>query len=130
MVVALEQRRQLEIQEVALIQRIQLESRNAVQAYRSARSRVIAATAARQAAESVAASELRKFKAGNSTTFLVLQRQVDLANDRNRELQAQTDLAKALVELDRVTGDVLAHNGVSVTQVGTAPLGFTPKLTP
>ena len=128
--VALEQRRQLEIQEVALIQRIQLESRNAVQAYRSARSRVIAATAARQAAESVAASELRKFKAGNSTTFLVLQRQVDLANDRNRELQAQTDLAKALVELDRVTGDVLAHNGVSVTQVGTAPLGFTPKLTP
>jgi outer membrane protein TolC len=128
--VALEQRRQLQIQEVALIQRIQTESRNALQAYRSARSRVIAATAARQAAELVAASELRKFRAGNSTTFLVLQRQVDLANDRNRELQAQTDLAKALVELDRVTGNALANNNVAVKQVGTAPLGATPRLTP
>jgi HAE1 family hydrophobic/amphiphilic exporter-1 len=128
--VALEQRRQLETQEVALIQRIQTESRNALQAYRSARSRVIAATAARQAAEIVAASELRKFKAGNSTTFLVLQRQVDLANDRNRELQAQTDLAKALVQLDQVTGNVLSRNNVTVTQLGTAPLGATPKLTP
>jgi HAE1 family hydrophobic/amphiphilic exporter-1 len=128
--VALEQRRQLQIQEVALIQRIQTESRNALQAYRAARSRVIAATAARQAAEIVAASELRKFKAGNSTTFLVLQRQVDLANDRDRELQAQTDLAKALVGLDQVTGNVLSRNGVSVTQVGTAPIGGVPKLTP
>jgi len=128
--VALEQRRQLQIREVALIQRIQTESRNALQAYRAARSRVIAATAARQAAEIVAASELRKFKAGNSTTFLVLQRQVDLANDRDRELQAQTDLAKALVTLDQVTGNVLSRNGVSVTQVGSAPLGSVLKLTP
>jgi HAE1 family hydrophobic/amphiphilic exporter-1 len=128
--VALEQRRQLQTQEVALIQRLQLESRNALQGYRAARSRVIAATAARQAAEQVAASELRKFKAGNSTTFLVLQRQVDVANQRNRELQAQTDLAKALVELDRVTGTILTRNGVDASKLGSAPLGATPKLTP
>jgi len=126
---ALEQRDQLKTQEVALIQRIQTESRNALQTYRSARSRVIAATAARQAAEQVAASELRKFKAGNSTTFLVLQRQIDLANQRGRELQAQTDLAKALVELDRVSGGILARNGVDVSKVGSAPLGFTPTPT-
>jgi HAE1 family hydrophobic/amphiphilic exporter-1 len=125
---ALEQRDQLKTQEVALIQRIQTESRNALQTYRSARSRVIAATAARQAGEQVAASELRKFKAGNSTTFLVLQRQIDLANQRGRELQAQTDLAKALVELDRVSGGLLARNGVDVSKVGSAPLGFTPAL--
>jgi len=121
---ALEQRAQLATQELALIQRIQIESRNALQAYRSARSRVIAASAARQASEDVASSELRKFRAGQSTTFLVLQREVDVANQRNRELQAQTDLAKALVELDRVSGGILSRNGVDVSKVGTAPSGL------
>ena len=127
---ALEQRQQLQIQEVALIQRIQVEARNALQSYRSARSRLIAARAAREAAEQVAASELRKFRAGQSTTFFVLQRQVDLANQRGRELQAQTDLEKSLVELKRVSGDILADNHVSVTTLGSAPLGSTPQLAP
>jgi outer membrane protein TolC len=87
--------------------------------YRSSRSRLIAATAARIAAEKVAASELRKFHAGASTTFLVLQRQVTLANERGQELQAQSDVQKALVELSRVTGSILGDNGVDVKTVGT-----------
>ncbi len=127
---AVEQRNQLQIQEVALIQRIQVEARDALQAYRSARSRVIAARAARQAAEQVAASELRKFRAGQSTTFFVLQRQVDLANQRGRELQAQTDLEKSLVELQRVSGDILSDNHVNVATLGSAPLGKAPQLAP
>jgi outer membrane protein TolC len=127
---AVEQRRQLQVQEVALIQRIAVESRDALQAYRSARSRLIAARAAREAAEQVAASELRKFRAGQSTTFFVLQRQVDLANQRGRELQAQTDLEKALVELERVSGNILADNHVNLATLGAAPLGKTPQLAP
>jgi len=115
----IERRNQLRTQEVALIQRLQYEARNAVQTYRSARSRLIAATAARIAAEKVAASELRKFHAGASTTFLVLQRQVNLANERGQELQAQSDVQKALVELSRVGGSILSENGVNVTTVGT-----------
>ena len=116
----LERRAQLQTQEVALIERLQYEARNAVQTYRSSRSRLIAATAARIAAEKVAASELRKFRAGASTTFLVLQRQVTLANERGQELQAQSDVQKALVELSRVTGSILPDNGVNVAKVGTA----------
>ena len=118
-VTEIERRNQLRTQEVALIQRLQYEARNAVQTYRSARSRLIAATAARIAAEKVAASELRKFHAGASTTFLVLQRQVNLANERGQELQAQSDVQKALVELSRVGGSILSENGVNVTTVGT-----------
>ncbi|GAC1302343.1 MAG: hypothetical protein NVSMB21_00110 [Vulcanimicrobiaceae bacterium] len=114
----LERRRALETREVALIQRVQLEARNAVQAYRSARSRLIAASAARDAAERVAASEGRKFRAGGSTTFLVLQRQVALASQRGRELQAQSDVQKAVVELDRVSGAILANNNVNVETLG------------
>jgi len=128
--VELERRQQLQTQEVGLIQRLQVEARNAVQAYRSARSRLVAATAARQAAEIVAASELRKFKAGASTTFLVLQRQITLANERGSELQAQTDLQKSLVELDRVAGTILASNHVDVVTLGTAPQGLVPNLLP
>lgn len=124
----LERRRQLAVQEVGLIQRVQLEARDAVQGYRSARSRLVAASVARTAAQSVAASESRKFRAGQSTTFLVLQRQVTLANQRGRELQAQSDVQKAVIELDRVTGAILANNNVDVKTLGTAPLGVTPDL--
>ncbi len=125
---ALEQRRQVVTQELALVQRVQTEARNAVQTYRSAQSRLIAASAARVAAERVLGGERRKFRAGSSTTYLVLQRQVQLANQRGRELQAQTDVENALVELDRVTGDILAKNDVDVRKLGTAPQGMVPAL--
>jgi outer membrane protein TolC len=125
---SVEQRASIVTQEVALVQRLQTESRNAVQSYRSARARLIAATAARSASEQVAASEIRKFRAGTSTTYLVLQRQVMLANERNRELQAQTDVQNALVELDRVTGDILSKNNVDVGSLGSAPHGAVPDL--
>lgn len=123
-----ERRQSLVAQEVGLIQRVQFEARNAIQGYRSSRARLIAATAARIAAETVAASELRKFRAGQSTTFLALQRQVSVANQRGRELQAQSDVQKALVELDRVTGAILRNNGVDVQKIGTTPLGAVPDL--
>ena len=126
--IELERSRALQTQEVALIQRIQTESRNAVASYRSARSRLVAAGAARQAAELVEASELRKFKAGKSTTFLVLQRQITVANERESELQAQTDLQKALVELDRVSGAILSNNRVDTSTLGTSPQGAIPNL--
>ena len=123
-----ERRQSLVAQEVGLIQRVQLEARNAIQGYRSSRARLSAATAARTAAEIVAASEARKFRAGQSTTFLVLQRQVAVANQRGRELQGQSDVQKSLVELDRVTGAILANNGVDVRKIGSASLGTAPDL--
>ena len=116
--IAQEQARATRVNQIALLQRINLESRNAIQGYRSARSRLIASRAAREASEQVLASETRRFHAGASTTFLVLQRQLDVANNRGRELQAQTDLNKAVVELERVTGDILKNNNVDSNTVG------------
>ncbi|MDP9016752.1 MAG: TolC family protein [Candidatus Eremiobacteraeota bacterium] len=120
--IAQEQARETQVNQIALLQRITFESRNALQTYRSARSRLMAARAAREAAEQVYASETRRFRAGASTTFLVLQRQVDLANNRGRELQAQTDLNKAVVELERVTGAILKDNNVDATSLGQGTL--------
>jgi HAE1 family hydrophobic/amphiphilic exporter-1 len=129
--IAVEQRNQLMTQEVALIQRLEYEARNALQTYRSARSRLLAATAARKAAEAVSASELRRFKAGESTTFLVLQREINVATQRGAELQAQTDVQKALVEIDRVSGGILANNQVKIDALGAAPPAtLAPELSP
>jgi len=127
---ALEQARVTEVNEIALIQRLKMESANAVQQLRAAHARLIAATTARKAAEEVYASELRKFRAGTSTTFLVLQRVLNLANDRGRELQAQTDLNKALVEVSRVEGKLLTGANIDVGQLGTQTLMLTGSQVP
>lgn len=120
---AQEQQRNANIQLQATEQRIAVEVRNALQTYEAALSRLAAARAARQASEVVYASELRKFHNGTSTTFLVLQRQVALAQNRGLELQAQTDLNKAIVELQRVSGTLNGANGVNLETLGSQVLG-------
>jgi HAE1 family hydrophobic/amphiphilic exporter-1 len=121
--IAQEQVRETDVNQIALLQRIQMEARNALQAFRSAQYRLISARSARSASEQVLASEQRRFRAGSSTTFLVLQRQVELANNRGRELLAQTDLNKAVVELNRVTGAILKNNNVDAATLGQGTIG-------
>ncbi len=116
---------QAELQRQGLDQRIESEARNVLQTYQSALSRLSSAGQARAAAESVYASEVRKFHNGESTTFLVLQRQVELAQARGAELEAQTDLNKAVVELQRVEGTILSENGVNLKRLGSEALATT-----
>ena len=101
------QREQLE-------QNIQVDVRNALQAMRSAESRLRAAVATREANEQQFASEQRKLDAGQSTTFLVLERQTALTTARGLELKAQTDLNKAIADLNRATGNALRANSIVV----------------
>jgi outer membrane protein TolC len=119
---ASEESRQAAILLEGVSERIGAEARNALQSYQSALSRLNAARQSREAAESVYASEVRKFHQGASTTFLVLQRQVQLAQARGRELQAQTDLNQSVVELQRVEGTILTNNGVNLQTLGTEAL--------
>src|ERR1041385_7387259 len=60
-------------------------------------------------------SEQRKLDAGQSTTFPVLERQTTLTNARSMELKAQTDLNKAIADLQRATGNALRANSVVVS---------------
>lgn len=121
--IAREQQRAAAIGQAGVEQRIVAESRNALQMYDSALSRLRAARVAATTSAAVSASEQRKFKNGASTTFLVLQRQVELAQARGRELQAQTDLNKAVVELQRVSGDSLTANDVKLSTLGSKAKG-------
>ena len=98
-----------------LEQLIQVDVRNALQLLRTSSARLRSAATGRDSAEQQYASEQRKFESGQSTLFLVLERQTALAAARARELRAQTDLNKAIAELQRATGNSLTANNVTVS---------------
>ena len=102
------QREQLE-------QLIQVEVRNALQTLTTSEARLRSAAISRSTAEQQYESEKRKLDVGQSTVFLVLERQTALATARGNELRAQTDLNKAIAELQRATGNSLTANNVTVT---------------
>jgi outer membrane protein TolC len=95
-------------------QLIEADVRNSLQAVRSAEARLQSAAATRSSAEQQYESEQRQFRAGTTTVFLVLQRQTDLLAARARELQAQTDLNKAISAFQRSTGRTLEANQISI----------------
>lgn len=111
---AIAEGRQIEIQRQRLVQGVEVEVRNALQGVVTARSRVEAARNSRVNAELQYQSEVRKFDAGQSTSFFVLDRQNALSASRGRELRALTDYTKAAVELQRVMSTTLASNNVEV----------------
>jgi outer membrane protein TolC len=111
---ALAEGRKISAQRQALEQRIEAEVRNALQSAHTARQRVEAARASREAAEKQLESEQRRFAAGLSTTYFVLERQNALSQARGRELRALTDYSKAVSELQRVMGITLVSANVEL----------------
>lgn len=120
--VASEEMAQAKLAMQGVEERIGAEARNALQSYKTALARLNAARKQREAAQAVYASEVRQFHNGTSTTFLVLQRQVQLAQARGLELQAQTKLNQSIVELQRVQGTILTSNGVNLETLGMQAL--------
>ena len=99
------QREQLE-------QAIQLEVRNALQSLKTAEARLRTSAIARQNSQLQYESEQRKLDAGQSDVYKVLERQTALVNAKSNELRSQTELNKAIAELQRATGNSLKANDV------------------
>ncbi len=99
------QREQLE-------QNIQVDVRNALQALRTAEARLRAAAIARENSVKQYDSEQRKLDSGQSDIYKVLDRQTALTTARSNELRAQTELNKAISDLQRATGNSLKANNV------------------
>lgn len=112
---ALVEGKRIATQREQLEQLIQVEVRNALQSLKTAEARLRSAAIARSTAEQQYESEKRKLDVGQSTVFLVLERQTALATARGNELRAQTDLNKSIAELQRATGNSLSANNVTVT---------------
>ncbi|MBI3653520.1 MAG: TolC family protein [Acidobacteria bacterium] len=113
--------RKIQNQRQQLEQSIEADVRNTLQAVRSAQARLMSAGASRDATEKQYESEQRKFQAGLSTVFLVLQRQQELIAARGREVQAQTDLNKAIADFQRATGSTFKAHNITVKSDADAP---------
>jgi len=111
---ALAEGKQIGVQRQKTEQLIEVEVRNALQAVETAKRRVDAATNSRANAELQYQSEQRKFDAGQSTNFFVLDRQNALSSARGRELRALTDYTKAVADLQRALSTTLSSNNVEV----------------
>ena len=106
--------KQIDVQRQRQEQVIEVEVRNALQAVETAKKRVGAAKNSRANAELQYQSEQRKFDAGQSTNFFVLDRQNALSSARGRELKALTDYTKAVAELQRAMSTLLTSNNVVI----------------
>jgi HAE1 family hydrophobic/amphiphilic exporter-1 len=118
---SLAESRKIQNQREQLEQSIEADVRNTLQAVRSAQARLVSATASRDATEKQYESERRKFQAGLSTVFLVLQRQQELIAARGREVQAQTDLNKSIADFQRATGSTFKAHNITVKSDQAAP---------
>lgn len=117
---ALVEGRQIDVQKQRVLQQVEVEVRNALQSVETAKRRVEAAKNSRANAELQLQSEERKFEAGQSTNFLILDRQNALIAARGREVRALVDYNKAVAELQRVMSTTLTSNNVEV-HPATAP---------
>ncbi len=91
-------------------QAIQVDVRNALQSLRTAEARLHAVATARSNSEKQYESERRKLDTGLSDIYKVLDRQTALMNARSLEIQAKIELNKAIVDLQRATGNSLKAN--------------------
>jgi len=95
-------------------QQIALDVRNAMNQVEMNRAHIQSAQKARELAEQTLDAEQKKFELGVSTLFFVLQQQTNLAAAETNEIQALVNYAKALVALDRATGQTLQHNNIEI----------------
>jgi HAE1 family hydrophobic/amphiphilic exporter-1 len=100
----------IKIQREQIEQIIQLDVRNALQSLRTAEARLRSAAVSRENSEKQYESEKRKLDAGLSDIYKVLERQTALMNARSAEIQGQTEVNKAIAELQRATGNSLKAN--------------------
>lgn len=99
------ERRQLE-------QGVEAQVRNAMQSLSSAKQRIVAAEASARAAKEKLDSEVRLFQTGESTNFLVLTRQNELADSRRRLVQATLEFNKSVARLEQALGNTLGTHSI------------------
>ena len=113
---ALETKRQLDLQTRQLMQSIEVQVRNAVQAVETAKMRIDAAEAQTRYARQQLEGVEKKFAAGLEIAYFVLDRQNQLAQAEVSELQAKADYNKALANLSSVMSTTLSNYSIDLPQ--------------
>jgi outer membrane protein TolC len=106
--------RQAQMRQQQIENQVGIEVRNAQYAVQQNRASVDSAKAALDLARQSLDAEQKKYQFGTSTTTLVLQYQSQLATAESTLVNATVAYEKSRIELDRATGSLLDHNGISM----------------
>jgi outer membrane protein len=110
---------QTELEVRSLEQMVTAQVREVARQLNTNRKRVEATRASRALAERRLEAEQKKFQAGMSTNFQVIQAQRDLASARNAELQAILDYNRSIVDFDTVQEAPLNGGGLGLATAST-----------
>lgn len=105
-----------------------IEIRNAQYAVQQNRASVDSAQAAVELARQSLDAEQKKYQFGTSTTTLVLQYQSQLATAESGLVNATVAYEKSRIELDRATGTLLDHDGISVDDAAKGQVTRMPSV--
>ena len=114
-----------------------MDVQNALIAVKNARARYQSAATSSAVAQQVLDAEQKKYELGASTSYAVVQHQVDLANARQQEVSAISTYAQAKLQLDQATGTILENNNIVIDEVkngrvskAPSPIPDVPPVTP
>jgi outer membrane protein len=118
-------------QQMALQQtenRVSIEVRQAQFAVEQNRASVASAQAAVDYARQSLDAEQKKYQFGTSTTTAVLQTRSALATAESTLMSAMAAYEKSRVELERATGSLLDHNGISIDDAARGQVTRNPNI--
>jgi outer membrane protein len=124
------QLRQSELGVQKEVNQIRMDVQNALIAVKNARARYQSAATASAVAQQVLDAEQKKYELGASTSYAVVQHQVDLANARSAEVSAVSAYAQAKLQLDQATGTILENNNVIIDEVKNGRVSKAPSPIP
>ena len=109
---------------------IRVDVQNALIGLQQSRARYQAALKQRVLEEQTLDAEQKKYALGASTIFQVIQTQRDLANAQSSEVTAMSQYARARVNLEVATGEILQNNNVSLDEARRGSVGRAPSPLP
>jgi outer membrane protein TolC len=113
---ALIQERQMRVKLQQQINNIEQDVRTAVIAVTQARAQIDAAKESTALYKETLEGEQKKFQLGESTPFLVIQAERDVANAEGTEAQARDAYAKALTQFAQATATILDKYHIEITE--------------
>jgi len=108
--------------------RVSIEVRQAQFAVEQNRASVESAKAAMDYARQSLDAEQKKYQFGTSTTTAVLQTRSALASAESTLMSAMAAYEKSRVELERATGTLLDHNGISIDDAARGQVTHLPNV--
>jgi outer membrane protein TolC len=120
--------RQAQMRQQQIENQVSIEVRSAQYTVQQNRASVDSAKAALDLARQSLDAEQKKYQFGTSTTTLVLQYQSELATAQSTLVNATVAYEKSRIELDRATGTLLDHNGISVDDAARGQVTRMPNV--